>query len=408
MSRKQCFVIGGGVVGLAVARALSRSLEVVLLESRAVVGSQTSSRNSGVIHSGIYYDYGSLKAQLCAPGCKELYRYLLSRNVEHNKCGKIISATSAAEVPMLQKLMLSGQRNGVEGLTLLSDADMQAMEPSLRGHCGLHVPDAGIVNSHELMLALQSDAEAGGAVIVTNCSVIGARVSDSIGSSGDNLITIYTNHGTFESDIVVNCAGHQAPSVAARIIGHPLERVPQPYYCKGNYFKLEGVKSPFKRLVYPIPVEHGLGVHATIDMTGSIKFGPDTEWIEPTCTILGEDQDSSIGLPEWAHQTFCDKDYVVDAARSASFYAEIRKYWPQLPDGALTPDYSGFRPKIIGPKGILGTPSNIPGRNLKDFLIEGPQEHNVRGLVNLYGIESPGLTSCLTIAEYVLRKISSQ
>jgi L-2-hydroxyglutarate oxidase LhgO len=406
MSRQQCFVVGGGVVGLAVARALSRSLEVVLLEARPAIGSQTSSRNSEVVHSGIYYAPGSLKARLCAPGSADLYEYMAQRRVDHRMCGKIICATSEAEAPKIKQLMALGERNGVEGLKALSAADMQAMEPSLRGTCGLWVPSAGLMDSHQLMLALQADAEANGAVIVTNCCVTGGRVADTTSSTGQKQISIFTDQGTFDADVVINCAGHLAPSVAARIQGHPLYRVPQPYYCKGSYFKLTGVKPPFHRLVYPVPAEHGLGVHATIDLCGATKFGPDTEWVEPRCPAPGIVPDAALPLPDWVYKTFCEKDYFVSPERCESFYAEIRKYWPDIPDDALVPDYSGFRPKIAGPLGARGTPNSVPGRDLSDFVIEGPKDHGVEGLINLYGIESPGLTACLSIARYVEDKLS--
>ena len=407
MSKAQCFVIGGGVVGMAVARALSRSLEVILLESQAIVGSQTSSRNSEVIHSGIYYSPGSLKSELAASGCERLYRYLQTRNVGHKKCGKIICATSEADAHKIPALMELGKKNGVEDLKFLTAADIEQLEPNVRGHCGVFVPSAGIVNSHELMLSLQADAEAGGALIVTNCSVIGAEVSKAVSCSGKRRLKLFTNQGDFETDYLINCAGHLSPSIAARIRGHPFDRVPRPYYCKGNYFKLSGVKPPFQRLVYPVPSEHGLGVHATIDMMGSVKFGPDTEWIEPNDSLKDFPEDKYAEFPDWVCKTISEKDYFVNEKRCESFYSEVRKYWPMLPDNSLEPDYSGIRPKISGPDGtsISISSSVVPGRNLRDFVIEGVKEHGVDGLVNLYGIESPGLTACLTIADLVSKKL---
>lgn len=232
------------MVGLAVARRLSRVCEVVLLEARATVGSQTSSRNSEVIHSGVYYTPGTLKAKLAAPGCEMLYSYAKSRNIGHRQCGKIIVATSAAEAPKLNSLKATGEKNGVKDMKLLSDLDMKALEPQLRGHSGLLIPSTGIVNSHELMLSLEAEAEDNGAVVVKNCSVLSARISDTIGTTGEKQIIINTNQGQFDTDIVVNCAGHTAPSVAARIAGHPLDRVPRPYFCKGSYFKLSGNTLP--------------------------------------------------------------------------------------------------------------------------------------------------------------------
>lgn len=240
MSRAQCFVVGGGVVGLAVARALSRSFEVVLLESLPSIGSQTSSRNSEVIHSGIYYTPGSLKAQFTAPACDALYEYAESRNIEHKKCGKIIVATNEVEVAAIEQLYSNGTRNLVEGIKRLSASDMRSLEPNLRGHSGLLVPQTGIINSHQLMTSLQADAEADGAVVVTNCTVNGGCVSDTVGARGQRLLCLDTSQGRFESEVVVNCAGHLSPSIAARFDGHPISRVPRPYYCKGNYFKLAG------------------------------------------------------------------------------------------------------------------------------------------------------------------------
>lgn len=227
-------------MGLAVARALSRSLDVILLEAHAAIGSQTSSRNSEVIHSGIYYAPGTLKAELTAPGCEALYTYLASRGVEHKRCGKIIVATNEAEGQEVERLLRVGEKNGVKGLHELSAADLTALEPQLSGHRGLLVPSTGIVDSHGLMLALQADAEDNGAVVVTRCSVQGAIVTDTVGSTGRRGISLLTSQGRFDADVVVNCAGHMAPSVAARIAGHPLHRAPQPYYCKGTYFKLQG------------------------------------------------------------------------------------------------------------------------------------------------------------------------
>jgi len=354
-------VIGAGVVGLAVARRLARAgREVLVLEAAETIGTGISSRNSEVIHAGIYYPKGSLKARLCVAGKGALYRYCASRGVGHRRLGKLIVATDATELPLLDKLRAAAAANGVDDLAPLDTAAVRAMEPAVRCAGALLSPSTGVVDSHALMLSLRGEAEDRGAAIAFHAPV-------TRGAAGDGGIRIEVGGIaplTLRCREVVNAAGLDAPAVAERIAGVPAAVVPRAYLAKGNYYGLVG-RSPFSHLIYPVPVPGGLGTHVTLDLAGRARFGPDVEWVET-------------------------RDYAVDPARAASFYAAIRRYWPELPDGALQPDYAGIRPKITAP----GTPA-------ADFVIQGPAEHGVGGLVNLFGIESPGLTASLAIADHV-------
>ena len=362
MEQVDCIVVGAGVVGLAVARALAMSgREVIILEAAEGIGTETSSRNSEVIHAGIYYPANSLMARFCVAGRRMLYPYCAEKGVPHRNCGKLIVATSEREDAMLAGIKGRAEANGVEGMQVLTAAEAMAMEPNLLCTSALHSPATGIVDSHSYMLALQGDAENAGATPVffspmVGGKVVGRRIEVDVG--GADPMTLACN-------LLVNAAGLHAPFLARHIDGMPLDRVPTAYFAKGNYFTLAG-RSPFSRLIYPVPVPGGLGVHLTMDLGGQAKFGPDVEWID---TI----------------------DYTVDPSRSDSFYAAVRTYWPGLKDGALQPGYAGIRPKIV-PKGAPG----------QDFVVQGPQTHGVAGLINLFGIESPGLTASLAIAEYVL------
>lgn len=362
MEQVDCIVVGAGVVGLAVARALAMSgREVIILEAAEGIGTETSSRNSEVIHAGIYYPANSLMARFCVAGRRMLYPYCAEKGVPHRNCGKLIVATSEREDAMLAGIKGRAEANGVEGMQVLTAAEAMAMEPNLLCTSALHSPATGIVDSHSYMLALQGDAENAGATPVffspmVGGKVVGRRIEVDVG--GADPMTLACN-------LLVNAAGLHAPFLARHIHGMPLDRVPTAYFAKGNYFTLAG-RSPFSRLIYPVPVPGGLGVHLTMDLGGQAKFGPDVEWID---TI----------------------DYTVDPSRSDSFYAAVRTYWPGLKDGALQPGYAGIRPKIV-PKGAPG----------QDFVVQGPQTHGVAGLINLFGIESPGLTASLAIAEYVL------
>ena len=359
-----CVVIGAGVVGLAVARALALAgREVMVLDAADAIGTGTSSRNSEVIHAGIYYPKDSLKAKLCVEGSRMLYAYCKERGVGHSRCGKLIVATTQAQSAQLQIILDKAINNGVQGIVLLGREEARMLEPQLECVAALHSPNTGIVDSHAFMLSLQGDLENAGGAVVLNTFV------DSVDLGTPGRLLVQTADGTrLSTNTLINAAGLYAPTLAARFAGLDARFVPPAFYAKGNYFTLAG-RSPFSRLIYPVPESAGLGVHLTIDLGGQAKFGPDVEWVAtPT-------------------------DLVVDAARGDAFYAEVRKYWPALPDGALQAGYAGIRPKINGPDDAAS-----------DFLIQGPSEHGVAGLVNLFGIESPGLTSALALAEHVRKK----
>jgi L-2-hydroxyglutarate oxidase LhgO len=361
MEQIECVVVGAGVVGLAVARALAQAgREVIILEAAEAIGTGISSRNSEVIHAGIYYPKDSLMARLCVAGKHALYRFCAEHGVAHRNCGKLIVATNEAEVGKLEGVAARARANGVDDLHLLSGAEAGALEPALACAGALLSPSTGIVDSHGLMLALLGDAEAAGASLAVNAPVVGGRVE----ADGIALQVGGADPLELAARLVVNAAGLEAPVVAANLAGVPAEAVPQRYFARGNYFTLSG-RSPFSRLIYPVPEPGGLGVHLTIDLAGQAKFGPDVEWID---TI----------------------DYRVDPARGERFYKAIRRYWPGLPDGALQPGYAGIRPKIVPPAVAV-----------QDFVVQGPREHGVAGLINLFGIESPGLTSALALAEHV-------
>jgi L-2-hydroxyglutarate oxidase LhgO len=326
-----------------------------------MIGTETSSRNSEVIHAGIYYPKGSLKARFCVEGKHRLYAYCAERGVPHKRIGKIIVATNEAELPELDRLKGVAAGNGVADLEWLTPAQVRDMEPEVFCVGALLSPSTGIIDSHGLMLAFQGEAEDYGAVLAFLSPVVGGRV-------GDQTITLEVGgaeRATIAARLVVNSAGLYAQRVAAAIAGIPRETIPECHYAKGNYYTLSG-RPPFKRPIYPVPEKAGLGVHVTVDLAGQVRFGPDVEWIE------GE------------------LNYDVDPRRADVFYAAVRKYYPGLRDGAIQPGYAGIRPKIQTPTGPA-----------VDFIVQGPAEHGVRGLVNLYGIESPGLTASMPIADHV-------
>ncbi len=371
MDTVDAVVIGAGVVGLAVGRALAqRGLETVVLERTNLIGSGTSSRNSEVIHAGIYYATGSLKARLCVQGRQALYAYCETHGVEHRRCGKLLVATSEAQRAKLTQIQALAALNGVHDLQLLNAEEVRVLEPELRAVAALHSPSTGIVDSHGLMLAFQGDLErAGGALAllapVDTIDVRGALPLLQVGGEAPMELA---------ARVVVNAAGLWAPHVAAGMLGLAPQHVPKAHYAKGNYFSL-APRAPFSRLIYPIPQEAGLGVHLTLDLAGQARFGPDVEWVNPA--------------------TPAEIDYRVDVSRAAAFEADIRSYWPGLPAGALQPAYSGVRPKLQG----AGHPAG-------DFVLQGPADHGVAGLMNLFGIESPGLTSSLALADEVLRRLA--
>lgn len=360
MDEIDCVVIGAGVVGLAVARALAlQGREVLVLEAEGAIGTGTSSRNSEVIHAGIYYAAGSLKARMCVEGRHALYAYAAERGVPHRRCGKLIVATSEAQVAQLDAIHAKARANGVEDMALLSGAEARALEPQLACLAALHSPSTGIVDSHALMLSLQGDLENAGGMLALKSPVASAVCTP------EGIELTSEDGTTLRCATVVNAAGLTAPLLAKRFEGLPQSSVPEAYFAKGNYFTLAG-RAPFQRLIYPVPEAAGLGVHLTLDLGGQAKFGPDVQWVDS---------------PD---------DLVVDSRRGDAFYDEVRRYWPALPDGALIPGYAGIRPKISGP--------DEPAR---DFVIAGPETHGVPGLVNLFGIESPGLTSSLAIGRHV-------
>jgi len=367
MDQIQTLVLGAGVVGLAVARLLAlQGHEVLVLESANAIGTGISSRNSEVIHAGIYYPQGSLKASLCVAGRQLMYAYCEERHVPHRRCGKLIVATSMAQVDQLKTIQSRANANGLTGpdqLQLLSQAEAQAMEPSLQCVAALWSPSTGIVDSHGLMLSLLGDLENAGGMLSLHTKFQSAHVlSDHV--KGRFLVS--TSDGTqLMVRNVVNATGLMAPQVARQFSGVSMPGLPEAYFAKGNYFSLAG-RSPFSRLIYPVPEAAGLGVHLTLDMAGQAKFGPDVEWVQTA------------------------DDLNVDPDRGNAFYAEVRKYWPDLKDGALSPSYAGIRPKI-----------NAPHEASADFCMMGPDVHGVSGLVHLLGIESPGLTSSLAIAQHV-------
>jgi len=357
----EAVVIGAGVVGLAAARALAmRGRSVLVLERHALPAQETSSRNSGVIHSGIYYPTGSLKAQLCVRGRELLYEYVARKGIGHRRCGKVIVAQEGQE-QALQALHHQAVSNGVEDVRNLDGAEVSRLEPEVRCATGLWCPSTGIVDVHELAHALIADLEDAGGTVAYHTTVEGAAVAN--GSirlacrSGDEPVEL-------QCDVLVNAAGLEAVGMLRRFEGYPAALLRTCWYAKGNYFSLSGAR-PFRHLVYPMPDSAGLGIHATLDMDGSTRFGPNVEWVD---------------VPA----------YDVDAAMAEEFYGSIRSYWPGLADGSLTPGYAGVRPKLVG-----------PGSKAADFVIEGPRTHGCEGLVNLLGIESPGLTSSLAIGELV-------
>jgi L-2-hydroxyglutarate oxidase LhgO len=332
----------------------------VVLEKEGGIGRHTSSRNSEVIHAGIYYQPGSKKAGLCVAGSRMLYRYCQDNGIEHKRLGKILVATSDDEIPKLEALRARAEANGAQALTWMEPDELRRREPALSALRGLHSPATGILNSEQLMRCLRRDAEDAGAQVALGTPLLGGRVAD----QGIVLSTSGSEAWSLSAAIVVNAAGPWAPSVARSLVGMPAKAIPTACFAKGHYAILRG-PAPFSCLVYPVPVAGCLGVHYTLDLAGQARFGPDISWVQAV-------------------------DYGFDESRVEAFYAVIRRYFPGLADGALLPGYTGVRPKIV--------PAGAPDA---DFVIQGPAEHGVPGLVNLFGIESPGLTASLALAEEV-------
>lgn len=363
----ECLVVGAGVVGLAIARAMAMAgKSTLIIEANEAIGMEVSARNSEVIHAGLYYPAGSLKAKFCVSGKHMLYDYCQEKGINHQRLGKLLVATDESQIQQFERIEQAAQANGVHDLQRLSQAQAQDLEPNLHCVAALLSPSTGIIDTHGLMLAMQGDAENHGAQFVFRSPLLGLQITPQgfvCQVGGDEPIEI-------SSDIVINASGLHAPTLARQFQGLDPQFIPAEYYCRGSYFSLSG-KSPFQRLIYPMPNSSGLGVHLTLDLGGQAKFGPDTEWLEHI-------------------------NYDIDPSRSESFYAAVRAYWPDLADGSLQPAYTGIRPKIVGPH-----------EPAADFLISGPQDHGIPNLVNLFGIESPGLTSCMAIADHVSQLLSN-
>jgi L-2-hydroxyglutarate oxidase LhgO len=365
MDSVECLIVGAGVIGLAVARALARAgREVIVVESESGIGAGVSSRNSEVIHAGIYYRTGLDKTRLCVDGKAMLYAFCREFGVPHKRCGKLLVAVNAGEVDQLTAIKAQAEANGVVDLTWLSGEEARALEPALLAERALLSPSTGIIDSHAFMLALRGDAEAHGAMFAFETPALAGR------TSGQGLVIEVGGPAPMRlaAGLVVNAAGLGAQALARLIAGMPVDKIPPLHLAKGNYFSLSG-RSPFSRLIYPMPTPGGLGVHLTLDLAGQAKFGPDVEWVDAI-------------------------DYGVDPQRAPSFYAAIRTYWPGLPEGALQPGYAGIRPKIAR-----------PGGSTTDFLLQTENDHGVAGLINLFGIESPGLTASLAIADWLAHRV---
>ncbi|CAH1427853.1 unnamed protein product [Lactuca virosa] len=390
--KTDCVVIGAGVVGIAVARelCLNHNRNVLVIESASTFGTGSSSRNSEVIHGGIYYPPNSLKARFCVRGRRLLYEYCKEHGIPHKQIGKLIVACGHEEIPKLNYLLNRGNENGVEGLRMMKGSDAMKLEPELQCLKALWSPTSGIIDSHSLMLSLMGEAETHGTIFSYNSTVIGAHIEGNqinLHISETKSLKNLDSKSQGNPDIillpklVVNAAGLTSTALARRFHGINHGVIPQSYYARGCYFSLSNITvSPFKHLIYPIPEDGGLGVHVTLDLDGNVKFGPDVEWLSDIDDI------SSM------QNKF---DYTVCADRANKFYLAIRRYYPSLNDAALQPAYAGIRPKISG-----------PGDAFSDFLIQGEEGHGIRGLVNLFGIESPGLTSSMAIAEHVAAKLS--
>ncbi|MEP0069107.1 NAD(P)/FAD-dependent oxidoreductase [Pyruvatibacter sp.] len=358
-------IAGAGVIGLAVARALALAgQEVIVIERETLIGSHTSSRNSEVIHAGIYYPQGSLKARMCVEGKHKLYEYCAARGLNHKRCGKLIVATTPEQVAELEGIKAKAAANGVDDLTFLNRDEALALEPHLKCDGALLSPSTGIIDSHGLMMSYQGEAEEHGGAIAFGTSIERVEVT----GSGFTITTGGEAAAVVTAKRFINAAGPFAPGLADRIEGLAADHKPKAFYCKGNYYSLQG-RAPFERLIYPVPEAAGLGVHLTLDLGGQARFGPDTEWVDGV-------------------------EYSVDPARCDGFYDAIRRYWPGLKDASLVPAYAGIRPKL-----------NAQGEPAADFRIDGPDAHGIAGLVNLLGIESPGLTSSLAIADEVAKQV---
>jgi L-2-hydroxyglutarate oxidase LhgO len=370
MERVDCVVVGAGVVGLAVAREMAlQGRETIILERESAFGTVSSARNSEVIHAGIYYPKDSLKAKLCVEGNQLLYEYCRTHQVATQPYGKLIVAADETQMDDLQAIFYKAQGNGVPAIKMITGDEAMTLEPKLKCVAAILSSSTGIVDSHGYMLSLLGGFEDAGGMIAYQSPLISAKSIGSNAEGGYELAIGGSDSMKIQTKLLINCAGISAPAIAQKIEGLQQEQIPRAYFAKGNYFSLSG-KSPFSRLIYPIPEPGGLGVHLTLDMGGQAKFGPDVEWLDIDC-------EERI-------------DYTVNPKRAEGFYAAIRRYWPGLQDGALQPDYSGVRAKIAPPNAPAG-----------DFCFDGPSNHGLHGLYNLYGFESPGLTSSLAVAKHL-------
>ena len=376
MEQVDCVVIGAGVVGLAVAREMAlQGRETILLERENAFGTISSARNSEVIHAGIYYPKDSLKAKLCVQGNRLLYEYCRDHQVATQPYGKLIVASDETQIDDLRAILYKAQNNGVPEIKMISGEEAKALEPNLKCSAAILSSSTGIVDSHGYMLSLLGGFEDAGGMVAYQSPLLSAKPIGSNAQDGYELQIGGVDGMQIQTKLLINCAGMSAPAVAQKIEGLAKDQIPKAYFAKGNYFSLSG-KSPFTHLIYPIPEPGGLGVHLTLDMGGQAKFGPDVEWLDI-------DQEEQI-------------DYTVDPKRGDGFYEAVRRYWPGLKDGSLQPDYSGVRAKIVPPNAPAG-----------DFCFNSPQEHGMQGLYNLYGFESPGLTSSLAIARHLEAQIKS-
>ena len=374
MEQVDCVVIGAGVVGLAVAREMAlQGRETILLERENAFGTISSARNSEVIHAGIYYPKDSLKAKLCVQGNRLLYEYCRDHQVATQPYGKLIVASDESQIDDLRAILYKAQNNGVPEIKMISGDEAKALEPNLKCSAAILSSTTGIVDSHGYMLSLLGGFEDAGGMVAYQSPLLSAKPIGNNAKDGYELQIGGVDGMQIQTKLLINCAGMSAPAVAQKIEGLAKDQIPKAYFAKGNYFSLSG-KSPFTHLIYPIPEPGGLGVHLTLDMGGQAKFGPDVEWLD----IESEEQ----------------IDYTVDPKRGDGFYEAVRRYWPGLKDGSLQPDYSGVRAKIVPPNAPAG-----------DFCFNGPQEHGMQGLYNLYGFESPGLTSSLAIAKHLEKLI---
>lgn len=404
MERIPAVVIGGGVVGLACARKLSlMGVSVLVIERNRSIGLETSSRNSGVIHAGIYYKPNSLKAKLCIRGKRILQRYIEDHSIPINRCGKLIVSTSSVQDEELDKLRNIGLLNGVTNLNIIDKSTTLALEPNVVCSKALWSPETAVFDTSIYMQHLHRDVEDSGSNVVYNCEV------QSIRCASNKEFIVETSQGIISCGKLINCAGLDSIGVIRSFVDFPPSLIPRQFYAKGNYFKLLSSR-PFSRLIYPIPERGGLGIHSTIDMSGCIRFGPDVQWMSrernfdanlPRDYLLwGKCCENSDASYEFRGLS-SDLNYGIDQSRSEKFYGSIRKYWPELPDSSLVPDFCGIRSKLTGP-----TSSSVNcSHSCTDFVIQGPQEHGIGGLVNLFGIESPGMTSSLAIGDYVYEKI---